>query len=205
MRARLVPRGARPYALVLALLAGACAHVRPPAAHVAQAARELSSYSASLRVSLSGGGLRGRGRVLLACARPDKLRLEVPGPGGVRLLAVARGGTLWAVFPGEAAWFSGPAEAEQMEALLGLALTPAEVMDVLVGQAPPRLRAYAARWRGALPRDVRATLPDGSRLHVKVEQSDGPVVLPEGAFDEPPHPGYRRLDVAEARALWSGR
>lgn len=205
MLARLCPRGARTCALALALLLAGCASLRPPAPHVVRAARELPSYSASLRVSLSGAGLRGRVRVLLAFARPDRLRVEVPGPGGLRLLAVARDGTLWAVFPGEAAWFSGPAEAEQMEALLGLALTPGEVMDVLVGQASPRLRAYQARWDGVLPRQVWATFADGRRVRVKVEQADAPVALSEAAFDEPPHPGYRRLDVGEARALWGGR
>jgi outer membrane lipoprotein-sorting protein len=192
-------------AALLALGSAGCAHLRPPAPDVARAARELPSYSASLRVSLSGGGLRGRGRVLLAFARPDALRVEVPGPGGVRLLAVTRGGTLWAVFPGEAAWFEGPAEAEQMEALLGLALAPAEVMDLLLGRPAPRLRAFRAGWDARLPRRVEATLPDGSRLRVKVDEVQSPATLPPAAFEEPPHPGYRKLTAGEARALWSRR
>ena len=183
----------------------ACAHVPPPAPEVVTAAARLQSYSASLRVSLKGQGLRGRGRVLLAFARPDALRVEVPGPGGVRLLAVARGGRLWAVFPGEAAWFEGAAQPAQMEALLGLALAPDEVMDVLVGRSPTRLRAYEARWQGGLPRQITALLPDGSRLSVKVEQADAGPTLPAAAFEEPPHPGYRRIDVDETRALWGAR
>lgn len=189
----------------LAFALAGCAHLRPPAPDVARAAHALPSYSASLRVNLSGGGLRGRGRVLLAFARPDALRVEVPGPGGVRLLAVARDGRLWAVFPGEAAWFEGPAGPEQMEALLGLALAPAEVMDLLLGRPAPRLRAFRAGWDARLPRRVEATLPDGSRLSVKVDQVEAPAALPSAAFEEPAHPGYRRLTADEARSLWSAR
>ncbi len=200
--------GARFCRLALALLAssvGGCAHTPGPAPGVAQAARASASYAATLRVSVDAPHLRGRARVLLAFARPDRLRVELPGPSGARLVAVARGGRLWAVFPGEAAYFSGPADIEQMDALLGLALTPEEVMDVLVGHAPPRLRAYQARWRGALPSDVRGTFAGGGRFSVKVTQAETPASVPARAFDEPPHDGYRLLDVHEARALWGGR
>jgi hypothetical protein len=193
-------------ALLLALVAAwGCAHGRPPAPDVVAAARALSTYSAELRVGVSGAGLRGSVRALLAFARPDALRVEVPGPGGVRLLAVARGGTLWAVFPGEEAYFEGAARPEEMEALLGLALSPEEVMDVLVGRAPARLPAYEARWRDGLPQRIRATLPDGARLSVTVEAAEPRATLPAAAFDEPRHPGYRRLDAEEARALWGRR
>ncbi len=197
--------GARFCQFALALLLGACAHTPAPAPEVAQAARASASYAATLRVSVDAPHLRGRARVLLAFARPDRLRVELPGPSGARLVAVARGGRLWAVFPGEAAYFSGPADVEQMDALLGLALTPEEVMDALVGQAPSRLRAYQARWRGALPSDVRGTFAGGGRFSVKVTQAEAPAPVPERAFDEPPHDGYRLLDVHEARALWGGR
>lgn len=192
-------------AAAVLLIPSACAHVRPPAPAVVQAAQALPSYSATLKVGLRGEGLRGRGRVLLAFERPDALRVEVPGPGGLRLLAVARGGTLWAVFPGEAAYFEGPAGPEQMEALLGLALAPEEVMDLLLGRPSPRLRAFRARWDVRVPRRVEATLPDGSRLSVKVDGYEAPAALPAAAFVEPAHPGYRRVTADEARELWGRR
>ncbi len=193
-----------PLALV-PLAAHGCAHARQPAPAVAQAASALGSYSATLRVDLRGADLRGRGRVLLAFARPDRLRVEVPGPGGLRVLAVARGGTLWAVFPGEAAWFEGPAESEVMRDLLGLALSPAELMDLLLGRAGASLTDYEARWDARLPRRVKARLPDGSRVSLAVEGVEAPASLPEAAFAEPAHAGYRRVDAVEARALWAGR
>ena len=75
---------------------------------------------------------------------------------------------------GERAVFSGQARAEDLESLLGVALSPAEVMDVLTGSATPRLRAYRARWGADLPRRIEATLPDGARLGVAVEDAEAP-------------------------------
>jgi hypothetical protein len=86
-----------------------------------------------------------------------------------------------------------------------VALTPPEVMDLLVGAGPSRLRAYEARWRGPLPARIDATLPDGGRLAVTVEEADAHADLPAAAFAEPPHDGYRSVTAGEARKLWGGR
>jgi len=171
---------------------------------VVQRAREVPSYSARLRVTLKGKDVRARTAVLLGFRRPADLRLEIPGPAGARLIAVAHGGRLWAVFPAERAVYSGDARAEDFESLLGVALSPGEVMDVLTGAAPPRLRAYRARWAAELPKRIDATLPDGARLGVTVEDAEAPArSLGESAFQEPPHEGYRAIGADEARSLWS--
>jgi hypothetical protein len=143
--------------------------------------------------------------VLLAFRRPDALRLEVPGPTGPRLVAVASGGKLFAVFPADRAVFTGEASARDFESLLGVALTPDEVMDLLVGVPAKRLRAYEARWRDGLPARIDATLPDGGRLKVTVEEPDTAGAIRDAAFAEPPHEGYRAIAAAEARRLWGGR
>lgn len=196
-------RGGGAVVLAAALLAPAgCASSRLPPPAVAEAARTAPSYAARLRVSLRGPGVRGRADALIGFRRPDALRLEVPGPAGARLLAVASAGVLTAVFPSERAWTRGPATAEGVEALLGVGLSPAELMDLLVGVRPPRLVSYEARWGGALPRSLSASLPDGTRLTARVEDAEaGPPLRPE-AFAEPRHEGYRRVDLAEARDLW---
>jgi hypothetical protein len=192
--------------LTAALGAGGCAApLAVPPAHIVDQARRAASYSARLEVSLRGPALRARTRVLLAFRRPDALRIEVPGPAGARLVAVTRGGRLWAVFPSERAAFSGAARADDLESLLGIALEPSEVMDLLVGAPSPRVPEYRVRWGTALPREVRATLPDGARLRVTVEDAEAPAPLGEKAFAEPPHEGYRAVDAEEARALWSAR
>jgi hypothetical protein len=138
----------------LALLCGACATLPPPPPEVAAHARAAESYSASLKVSLRGPELRARTRVLLAFQRPDSLRIELPGPSGARLVAVTRGGSLAAVFPGQRALFEGDATPATLSALLGVSLSPAEVMDVLVGAPPATVQEYKARWGPALPREI---------------------------------------------------
>jgi len=190
----------------LAIASSGCAArwTIPDPATIAAAAG-TTSYSARLRISIDGPTLRARTPVLLAFRRPDALRIEVPGPAGPRLVAIAEGDRLWAVFPGERAFFSGrPTEAD-FEALLGIALTPREVMDLLVGLPAPRLRTYEARWRGALPARIAATLPDGGRLTVTVDEPESGVPIPDQAFGEPPHAGYRTVGAEEVRRLWDRR
>jgi hypothetical protein len=109
------------------------------------------------------------------------------------------------VFPAERALYSGAATPEDLEALLGVALGPAEVMDLLVGARPARVRAYEARWGERLPRRIAATMPDGARLEVTVEDAEADPALGPAAFAEPPHQGYRPVDADEARRLWSAR
>ena len=78
-------------------------------------------------------------------------------------------------------------------------------MDLLTGVPSARLRSYRARWGGALPRQIDATLPDGARLQATVEDAEAPARLGDSAFDEPPHEAYRTIDADQARSLWSGR
>jgi len=177
--------------------------VRPPAPEVAARARAVSTYSGRVKVRLDGRELRGRATVLLAFQRPDALRIELPGPGGLRLLAVTRDGRVTAVFPAERAVFAGQADAPSMEALLGVALTPAEVMDLLLGAVPARLARAEFRWGPRLPRSVDAWLPDGSRVRMTIEEAEAGGALPAAAFEPPPSEGHRRVDVEEARRLWS--
>jgi hypothetical protein len=190
---------------VLVALCGACATARLPAPGVAERARAATTYSASLTASLRGKDLRGRTRVLLAFRRPDALRLEIPGPTGPRLVAVTDGGRLVAVFPGERAVFETAATPAALDALVGVALAPEELIDLLVGVPSARLRSYSARWGPAVPRHIEAELPDGSRLVAKVDEAEANAPLPEAAFAPPPHAGYRSIEAEEARRLWGSR
>jgi hypothetical protein len=143
--------------------------------------------------------------VLLGFRRPDAVRIEVPGPTGPRLVAVIREGSLLAVFPGDRAFFRGRATPEDLAALLGVALAPDELIDLLVGVRSPRLRAYEVRWGAALPRAIDAILPDGSRLEARVDDAEVGMALPAAAFEAPAHEGYRQIDADEARRLWGAR
>jgi hypothetical protein len=190
---------------LIGLLLQSCAGVSVPPPDVAAKAQAARSYSGRLRVKLDGRELRARATVLLAFERPDGLRIEVPGPGGLRLIAVTRGGRLTAAFPADRAVYAGTADAPGMEALLGVALTPDEVMDLLLGAPPRRLAHSEVRWGATLPRRVDARMRDGSRLQVTVEEADMDVTLPSAAFEPPPAPGYRTVDADEARGLWGRR
>jgi hypothetical protein len=156
-------------------------------------------------VSLRGPELRARTAAIVAFRRPDALRVEVPGPTGPRVVAVASEGRLAAVFPASRAWFRAEATRASFESLFGIALEPGEVMDLLVGVPSPRLRAYQAGWGAELPRNIVATLPDGGRLKIDVDDVETGVELAARAFEAPPVAGYREVDAGEARRLWSAR
>ena len=200
------PRRPRPeLAAALLLTAAACATVRPPAPGVAEKARAAHSWSGSLRVSVRGAELRGRSRALVAFRRPDNVRIEIPGPSGARLVAVTASGKLTAVLPAERAMLESAAGPQELEALIGIALAPAELMDVLVGAPPNSVRTYRADWGQALPSRVRAELLDGTRLDAKVDEAEQDVELPAAAFEPPRCPGCRTIDAEEARRLLGGR
>jgi hypothetical protein len=172
---------------------------------VAERARGAASWSGSLRVSVSGRDLRGRSQALVAFRRPDAMRIEIPGPSGARLVAVARAGRLTAVLPADRARLESAAGSSDLEALLGVALAPAELMDLLLGVAPSATRHYEADWGETLPRRVRAELKDGTRLDARVDEAETDGELPAAAFDPPACAGCRPIDAAEARRLLGGR
>lgn len=194
--------GFRPAALALVL--SACASLpRTPAPGVAERARAARSYSASLVVSVNGAELRGRARALAAFEKPERLRLEIPGPAGARLVVLSVSGRLLAVFPGERAFFQGTGSASELKRLVGLELTPPEVMDLLLGVAPGGVRDFEVRWGPALPARIAGTLGDGTRVKVVVEDALAGAALPAQAFADPPHDGYRSVAAEEAQRLWS--
>jgi hypothetical protein len=188
--------------LLAALLLSACRSFSPPLPGVAEQARGAVSISARLRVSLRGPETRGRATALVALRRPDALRVEVPGPSGPRVTLVAGQGRVLAAFPADRAYWEGDSSAGSLEALLGVALTPAEVMDLLVGLPPASVRDYRASWGPSVPRKVTATLADGSRLVVTVEDAELDGELSPRAFEDPSHAGYRLLTREELRSLW---
>jgi hypothetical protein len=189
----------------VALIATGCAKATLPPPEVARAAAALTSYSSSLRVSVRGQDLRGRSRALVAFRRPDALRIEIPGVSGARLLAVVAGGRLTAVLPADRVVLEREASPAQLSALLGIALTPEQLMDVLVGIPPANARDFRVRWGRELPRRIDAQLADGTRITVSADEAEGGGALPAAAFEPPPHAGYRPTDADEARRLLGGR
>ncbi len=194
-----------PLVVALVLASVGCATWNPPPPRAAERAAAASVYSGSLRVSVKGDEVRGRTAVLVAFRRPSSVRLEIPGSAGARLVAVVQGDRLMATFPAHRSVFEGRANAADFDALLGVSLAPEELMDILVGVAPPRLRSYRAGWGERLPERIEAVLPDGTRLKATIEEAELGTPLPPAVFEFPPHRGYRSVDAAEARRLLGAR
>jgi hypothetical protein len=192
-------------ALALSLTAAGCASTRLPPPEVRTAAQAATTYRARLSVAFSGPRGRARATVLAAFARPGALRIEVPGPGGARLIVVAQAGRLTALFPAERAIFEGKTTAEHVEAVLGVALAPEEIMGLLVGAPSQRITETRIKWGTLYPRQVEGRLPDGTRLRVRMQSVETPESLPAAAFAVPPHGDYRSIDADEARDMWVRR
>jgi hypothetical protein len=200
------PRRVQPPAALLALtitLSAACATApRLPPPDVVQQAQAAASYSAELGVSLRGPDLRGRATILAGYRRPDRLRLELPGPGGARLIVVVSGAHITAVFPRERAVFEGAATAQTLGEVTGVALSAPDIMNLLVGIAPASVSGFRADWGRSLPSRVRGTLSDGTRIDARIKDPRLGGPLPDAAFQPPPHEGYRPVSAGEARDLW---
>ncbi len=183
-------------------LASGCRSFSLPAPGVAEQARAASTLNARLGVSLRGPDVRGRATVLLAFERPDALRVEIPGPGGPRVALVARGGRATAAFPGDRAFWEGEASAASLEAVLGIALAPGEIMDLVVGVVPPSVSRHRVAWGQRLPARIETTLSNGSRLTIRIEEAEADVPLSPRAFEPPRREGYRQIGSEEVRNLW---
>jgi hypothetical protein len=185
------------------LLLPACAgRFRPATPAAAAALREAGTYSAAVRVSVGGRLLRGRASAVIAFRRPSSLRVEVAGPTGARLVAVAHHDRLTAVFPADRAVYRGAATRDAFRDVLGLSLGPADVIDLLSGVAPASVRDYRADWGPVAPLRIEGRLQDGARLGVRVEEPEVGAPVPDAAFEPPPAPGYREVSAEEASRLW---
>jgi hypothetical protein len=192
-------RTLRALRLLLLVPCGGCASFNHASFEVQERARLVTSWSAAVSVRLQGPKIRVRAHTLVAFRKPSELRVELPAPTGPRLVVVAKDDVVTAVFPRERAVYRGPAHADAFGALLGLALEPREIMDLLLGEAAPRLRDVRVGWGPALPERIEVTLPDGARLSARVEAPEAGRDLGEHAFVPPPHEGFRLLSVDEAR------
>jgi hypothetical protein len=141
----------------------------------------------------------------MAFERPDRIRIEVPGAAGARLIVVARDGLLSVVFPQDRGIYEGPADPDVLEYLLGVGLAPDEFIDVLMGVEPRGLRDFAVGWGPQVPQRIRARLRDDAKLELLIENPRPGHALVAEVFDPPPHPGYRPLSLEEARGLWGER
>jgi hypothetical protein len=90
----------------------------------------------------------------VVAARPDRFRLEAFSLGGLASLAVCDGERLAVYVPQDGAVYRGAATPLNMARFVGVALSPGEVVDVLLGGAPGRAGQAAAAWGTEAKRGV---------------------------------------------------
>ena len=99
-----------------------------------RACRAIDTMTAELGVSGRVGGQRLRGRVITGFSRPSSLRLEGLAPfGPPAFILVSTEGRATLLLPRDPAVLEGEPPEAVIEALVGLALTPAALHAILTG------------------------------------------------------------------------
>jgi hypothetical protein len=173
---------ARVAALLFAASLAGCAtrgHVATPD-EVARLER-AGGLSASGKITLSGPKGKFSARVVFGVARPDALRIEIPGGTGLRFLLVAKEGILRADLPGDDAMFEGPGTREVMNGLFGIDLSPADLVRAVLGPPPPSMEVG---WRFAKTLPAQVSIRGSNQTRLSITLDDAEVEAPKPrAFD----------------------
>jgi hypothetical protein len=106
----------------------------------------VRTFTAELGLSGRAGGNRVRGRAIVGVARPDSLRLEGVAPfGPPAFILAARGGNATLLLPRDDRVLRNAPPDQILEALAGVALSPADLQAVLTGCAVPIATPVAGR------------------------------------------------------------
>ncbi len=94
-----------------------------------------TGYRALFKGTVESRTGRNHFRMAAALLAPDRFRLEFLGPvGGPRLVVAVDGVRALALLPADRAYDSDQAQPEAMDRLLGLPLTPSQVIALLTGR-----------------------------------------------------------------------
>jgi hypothetical protein len=161
---------------LLAVSLSACAtrgHIASPAEMaLLEKAEGLSSAG---RITLSGPKGRVSARVVFGAARPEALRIEIPGGTGLRFILVAKDGKLRADLPGDDAMYEGPATTEVMDALFGIDLQPRDLVGAILGSPPD---SVSVSWRFERSVPVRLTIRGSNETSLVLSLDDPEIVAP---------------------------
>lgn len=106
----------------------------------------VRTFTAELGLSGRAGGNRVRGRAIVGFARPDLLRLEGVAPfGPPAFILAARGANATLLLPRDDRVVRQAPPDQILEALTGVALSPADLQAVLTGCAIPIATPIAGR------------------------------------------------------------
>lgn len=142
---------------------------------------KTDGLSSAGRITLAGPRGKFSSRVVFGVARPDSLRIEIPGPTGLRFVLVARDGRLRAHLPGDDAMFEGSATAEVMSGLFGIDLSPRELVGAILGSPSGSL---GVSWRFEASRPLQMTLRGSNDTRLTLDLDDPEILAPRPeAFD----------------------
>jgi len=143
-----------------------------------------SVLRASFKGRLEAGGERQRFEGTLAASPPDRLRVEIAGPlGGTRILVAATGDRVLVLFPPTREYLDERNAAAAFDALLGVPLDTASLVDLIRLGEPDAC--------AAAPCEKRLPLPDG--LLVVTRQGDTITARPAPRDEDPQ--GFRALEL----------
>ena len=160
--------------------------------------RQAEGLSASGRITLEGPKGRFSARIVFGVARPESLRIEIPGGAGLRFLLVTRNEKLRADLPGDDAMFEGAASREVMNGLFGIDLAPQDLVEAILG-SPGGSLAVGWRFERSLP--TRVTIEGANRTRLTLDIDEPEIEAPRpGAFDfGPPRSRAWRLSEMSDR------
>ena len=157
--------------------------------------RDRRSLRCRVRLALDGrdGGVRVRAKQVLVLERPARLRVEVKGFLNQTAALIVTDGERFEVFrAGDGSYDAGPVDPGLLWREAQLALTPLEVVDLLLG-APTAMRALA-------PAGAVWTRPD--RIRMDLVDASG-IVRRRATFDT--QGLLRQLEVLGAGGDWLWR
>lgn len=151
-------------------------------AQATDACRGVLTFSAEVGLSGRVGGRRARGRLLAGVAAPASVYLDAPAPFGASVFIFAAvGDQATLLLPRDRRVLERGDPAEVLEAVAGVALTPAEVRETLTGcasqAADAAANAFGENWR---------VIPGASSVYLRRDRPADPWRVVAAV-----HPGWR--------------
>jgi hypothetical protein len=130
----------------------------------------VERYQAVVRLRGKGPDGKFRATELVVFERPDRVRVELLAAfGASRWIAVTGAGEITVLFPRSREYLEETAVEDVVDALLGIRLSPEEVMAILAGSGLPLGGAEPVRAERQGDR-VRIALGEGRRVDVEADQ-----------------------------------
>ena len=117
--------------------------------------QSLHSLRAEAHIKVAGAARSGSARQVLLIQRPDQLRVEVLSLFGSPFVLTTANGRLAAYVRDENRLYRGPATPSNLAQYAGVTLTVPDVVELLLGNPPPRAVKHASVFYDPSTRQIR--------------------------------------------------